>query len=422
MTLVKILIGTMGMLRRVDHYVNGSAALRPDQDFRVDPYPSFEFMRPRGPVLRSFANRGWVVIGFDAARELLRDPNFSSDFRRNRFVHRILSAATGNEPVPFADNPPLLNLDPPDHTRLRKLVSPGFSNRYIQSLAPTITAFVNDLLAKVSNKGQIDVIDALASPLPAWVITEMMGVPAQERGRFLEWSHDLIGATILTRPDLIARASRAEQEMRTYFTGLVAKKQLAPGDDFISKLVSAETQLDSLSREEVIATCILLLSAGHETTTRLIGNGLYTLLRHPQQLAKLRAQRELMEPAIEEMLRFEPPVQMTLRFVKQDTVFSGHKMKSGQMVMVNLAAANRDPEANVDPNTFNIERGEINHLAFGHGIHHCLGMALARLEARIAFNALLDHCPEMSYADDAIAPWQTNPFFRGLDHLRIVAS
>lgn len=415
---INLLLGSMWVLRRFDHYVAGSSALRPDEDFRRDPYLSWERVRANGSILRSYANRGWLVIGYPEALEVLRDSNFSNDVRRNNFIFRLLRSATGDEPVPFVDNPPLLNQDPPNHTRLRKLASAGFTHRYIRSLEPAVEAFVKQLLDAVPARGQFDVIESLAQPLPALVIAEMMGVPADERGYFQQWSHDLTGATIISRPDLIAKATRAEQEMTEYLGQLIETKRQVPGEDFISKLVQAETEQDQLSRDEVISTCILLLSAGHETTTRLIGNGLYTLLHHPDQLALLREDRSLMENAIEEMLRFEPPVQMTVRFVVNDMVFHGRKLKAGHMVLVNFGAANRDSRVNAEPNVFDITRQTINHVSFGHGIHLCLGSSLARLEARVAFNALLDRYDELHYADDNPS-WQGNPFFRGLDNLHV---
>lgn len=416
--IIKMLLGSMWVLRRFDHYVAGSSALRPDQDFRRDPYTSWELVRSNGPILRSYANRGWLVIGYNEAQEVLRDSNFSNDVRRNKFIFRLLEAATGDEPIPFVDNPPLLNQDPPNHTRLRKLASAGFTNRYIQSLEPVITRIVNQLLDEVAMYTRFDVIEALAEPLPALVIAEMMGVPPDEREYFQQWSHDLTGATIISRPDLIAKATRAEQEMADYLGQLVEEKREAPGDDFISKLVQAETERDQLGREEVISTCILLLSAGHETTTRLIGNGLYTLLQHPDQFERLRGDRSLMDNAIDEMLRYEPPVQMTIRFVIDDMLFHGRKLKAGHMVLVNFGAANRDARANPDPNKFDITRESINHVSFGHGIHLCLGRYLARLEARVAFNILLDRFSVIRYADDVPA-WQGNPFFRGMDYLHV---
>lgn len=410
------MLGTMWVLRRVDRKFLGSSSRRPDDAFRMNPYPSFKSVQKRGPVLRSHANRGWVVTGFPEVQQALRSPHLSSDLRRNRFFLWLLQAATGDRPVPFIDNPPMLNQDPPNHTRLRKLVSSGFTNRYVQSLGPAIESTVNELLDAVSCRTSFDVIAALAEPLPGMIIADMMGVPAEHRHHFIEWSHNLLGATVIERPDLVEKAAVAEQEMHAYLTSLIAEKRKQPAEDFISLLVSAHADNDSLSQDEMISTCILLLAAGHETTTRLIGNGLYTLITHPAQLEKLRADRTLMENAIEEMLRFEPPVQITLRFVAEDHDFHGARLKRGQMVLVNLAAANRDPRGNSNPDEFDITRQPVSHVSFGYGIHMCLGLALARLEARLALGALLDRYSAFELTE-AAPTWQGNPFFRGMQRM-----
>lgn len=410
------MLSTMWVLRRFDRRFTGSSSRRTDADFRRDPYPSFALFRDRAPVLRSHANQGWIVTGHPEVQDILRSQQVSSDLRRNRFFLWLLQAATGDRPVPFIDNPPLLNLDPPAHTRLRKLVGAGFTNRYIQSLAPMVQALVDQLLDALGDARTFDVIDSLAQPLPAMVIARMMGVPSEDYPRFIDWSHDLLSATIIERPDLIERAAIAEQHMRDYLVDLVETKRQAPGDDIISKLIASYEGQDHLSRNEIIATCILLLAAGHETTTRLIGNGLYTLIRHPAQFRQLREDRHLLGNAIEEMLRFEPPVQITLRFVTENHVFHGNRFKRGQMIMANLAAANRDPRVFEAPDAFDITRQDTHHLSFGYGIHLCLGLSLARLEARIVFSALMDRFEHFELVESEPA-WQGNPFFRGLERL-----
>ena len=415
------MLSAMWILRRVDRKFLGSSSRRPDDQFRLDPYTSFRLVQNRGPVLRSYANRGWVVTGYPEVQDALRNPLLSSDLRRNRFFLWLLQAATGDNPVPFIDNPPMLNQDPPNHTRLRKLVSTGFTNRYIQSLTPVIESRIDSLLDDVGSRSQFDVIASLAEPLPAMIIAGMMGVPEDEQRRFISWSHDLIGATVIDRPELVEKAAIAEQEMHGYIAKLIAEKRQRPADDFISRLVAAHQDNDSLTQNEMISTCILLLAAGHETTTRLIGNGLYTLITHPDQFDRLRADRSLLENAIEEMLRYEPPVQITLRFVAEDHEFHGVKFKRGQMVLVNLAAANRDPRVHQQPDEFDITRKPVPHLSFGYGIHLCLGLTLARLEARLAFNALLDRYSRFELVE-AAPSWQGNAFFRGMERLWVTAS
>lgn len=282
--------------------------------------------------------------------------------------------------------------------------------------------FVDTLLQSAPETGEFDLVHTLAEPLPAWVITEMMGVPMQDRNRFIDWSHRLIGATQVTDPDRVARASVAEQEMTVYLRRLVEEKRTCPAGDFISILASAQAGGEKITDAEIIATCILLLTAGHETTTRLIGNATLLLLQHPAQLSDVRRDLNLIDAVIEESLRFDPPVQMTLRFVKTTFEFAGHRFKKGQMVMLNFAAANRDPRTTTDPATFNIHRDKFQHVAFGHGIHLCLGMALARLEARVALTTLLTRYPTLEYLKTGSPAWQGNPFFRGLDNLTVYGS
>ncbi len=413
--IIRALLASIWVLRRIDGKLLGSSALRSASEFRADPYPSWARIRHRGPVLRSLANRGWLVIGYREAQQVLRSPDFSNDLRQGRFISRLLRASTGGEPVPFLDNPPLLNQDPPAHTRLRRLVSSGFTKSYIDSLAPFIEQTVERLLGEV-DKEHCDVISALAEPLPAIVIARMMGLPEAELPTLLDWSHKLTGATLIGSPGRVAAASRAEREMREYVSTLIDERTAQPRDDFISQLVSAQQADDQLSRKEIIATCILLLAAGHETTTRLIGNGLYLLLTHPEALSQLRQTPALLSQAIEEMLRFEPPVQMTIRFARHATRIGTQSIRAGQMIVVSLGAANRDPEIFENPDDFDIRRTS-THLSFGYGIHLCLGLMLARLEARIVFRHLLAF--ERIALLDPLPAWQGNPFFRGLEHLPV---
>lgn len=407
--------------RKIDRLRAGNPATRSDEEFRLNPYPTYDRIRARGKIIRSYANQGWLVNGFDEVQQALRDPRLSNDIRRNKFFYSLLRVASNGLDIPLVDKPAMLNRDPPDHTRLRKLVATGFVQNYIQSLGPMIETLVDELLDRVAGDSQFDVMASLARPLPAMVIAEMMGVPPQDRSKFQYWSETLLGATMIDQPQLIEKAALADEEMREYLTRLVDDKS-ATGDeekqDFISVLLSAELESDRLSRDELISNCILLLVAGHETTTRLIGNGLYTLLHQPDQFRLLLDDPSLMENAIEEMLRFESPIQITIRFVIENFEFCGNRFKKNQMVMVGVGAANRDPAVNDDPGEFNIQREPVKHVAFGYGIHLCLGMALARLEGKIALTKLLERYPDMAYAEEK-PTWGSNPFFRGLTTLRI---
>ena len=416
--LMSLIQSSLWALRKLDRWRAGSPTIRSEEEFHQDPYPTYDRIRARGRIVRSYASQGWLVNGFEEVQQVLREPRLSSDIRRNKFFYSLLRVASNGLDIPLIDKPAMLTRDPPDHTRLRKLVASGFVQNYIQSLAPMIETLVDELLDKIAGDAQIDVIASLAQPLPAIVIAEMMGVPAEERSLFQHWSGALLGGTMIDQPQLIEKAAMADKEMRAYLTRLVDEKEKHPGQDFISVLLRSELESDRLTREELVSNCILLLAAGHETTTRLIGNGLYSLLHHPDQLQLLRDNPSLMENAIEEMLRYESPIQLVIRFVTENFEFRGNRFRKNQMIMAEVGSANRDPEANVNPAEFNIRRDPVRHIAFGYGIHLCLGMALARLEGKIAFTKLLERYPAMEYAEQRPS-WGNNPFFRGLATLRI---
>ncbi len=410
---------SLWLMRRYDFLVNKSVASLKNPNYYNDPYATFKILRQRGGLLRSAANRGWITFSFDETRALLQDKRIGSDIRGNRFLVGLVRYATGGlAELPLIDNPTLLNLDAPDHTRLRKLVAQGFVSKYIQSLEPGIEAIIQELIEPHLGKPQVDIIEVLAKPLPAIVIAEMMGVPRNERHKFEHWSEQLIGLTSIQNPGLIRNAALANAEMREYIAELVIRKRHEPGQDLISHLLAAEEDGDKLTLDELYSTCVVLLVAGHETTTRLIGNCLFRLLQHPDQLADLKQNRALLVPAIEESLRFDSPVQMTIRFARENMDFQGHRLKKNQVIMLCIGGANHDPGANDNPDEFSIYRDNIQHLSFGHGIHLCLGMTLARLEARLAMSALLDGIPDMELASDS-PDWGTNDFFRGLNRLQV---
>jgi pimeloyl-[acyl-carrier protein] synthase len=407
--------------RKFDRWRAGNPPMRSDEEFRLDPYESYDRIRQRGQIIRSYANQGWLVNGFEEVQALLLDNRLSSDIRRNKFFYRLLRVASNGNDIPLIDKPAMLNRDPPDHTRLRKLVASGFVTSYINSLEPMIESLIDELLDEVSGQGEFDLISTLAQPLPAMVIAEMMGVPVAERQQFQRWSETILGATMIDQPKMIEAAAIADKEMRSYLEGLVEEKEKSPGQDFISVLLESELESDRLTRDELISNCILLMTAGHETTTRLIGNGLYTLLHHPDQLQLLRDDPSLMKVAVEEMLRYESPIQITVRFVAENFEFKGASFKKNQMVMLGLGAANRDPNAMDRPEVFDIRRSRVSHVSFGYGIHLCLGMVLARLEGRIALRKLLERFDEIQSMEESPS-WGNNPFFRGLANLRIKVS
>lgn len=410
---------SLWFMRRYDYLVNKSVASLSNPNYYTNPYPTFKTLRERGGLLKSAANRGWISFSFDETKALLQDKRIGSDIRGNDFLVGVVRYATGGlAELPLIDNPTLLNLDAPDHTRLRKLVAQGFVHKFIQSLEPKIQSLIDELLAPHLEKTVVNIIEVLAKPLPAMVIAEMMGVPLDERHKFEHWSEQLIGLTSIRNPGLIRSAALANAEMREYIADLVVRKRGNPGEDLISHLLAAEEDGDKLTLDELYSTCVVLLVAGHETTTRLIGNCLFRLLEHPKQLADLNKDRTLMNAAIEESLRFDPPVLMTIRFAKEDMVFRDHQLKKSQVIMLCIGGANHDPIANEHPDEFSIYRSDIQHLSFGHGIHLCLGMTLARLEARLAIGTLLDRMPDIKLASKK-PDWGTNDFFRGLNSLKV---
>ena len=263
-----------------------------------------------------------------------------------------------------------------------------------------------------------DIIERLARPLPAIVIAEMLGLPREDREQFQAWSNDLLGLTAIDNPKLITRAAAANAEVIAYLKGIVEQKRANPGEGFIGQLIAAEEEGDRLTADELYSTCALLLSAGHETTTRLIANGLYLLLTHPEQMALLRQDRSLMDNAIEEMLRFEPPVQFMVRFALEDMDFYGQSIKKNQLLLLLIGSANRDEAANAYADVFDINRESPQHVGFGHGPHLCLGLALARLEARIAFNTVLDRFPNLALSHDSVE-WSQHALVRGVDRMLV---
>ncbi|MEM7019258.1 MAG: cytochrome P450 [Pseudomonadota bacterium] len=407
---------------RIDYYFTKSRVSVSDHKQFADPYSVYNTLRERGAILRSYSNNGWMILGYKEVEELFKDRRLSNDVKHNAFFTRLLDSASGDLPFPLIENPTIVQADPPDHTRLRKLVVKGFAHKYVQSLAPKIEHLVDELLQEIPDGAtQVDITSALTKPLPAIVIAEMMGVPVHERHYFEQWSEAFVGFAVLDKPEGIRVAAQGWQDMRQYLETLVETKRSNPGEDLISHLIAAEEEHDKLSLEEIYSTCIVLLVAGHETTTRLIGNCLYLLLQHPKQMDMARQDEALLMNAVEETLRYEPPLQYTVRFITESFEFGQHQFKHNQTALVSIAAANRDPEINNNPDTFDITRNNIKHFSFGHGIHLCLGMSLARLETKIALQKLFTRFPEMRLAQDT-PDWEPNPMFRGLQTLIVRTS
>ncbi|MCY7419256.1 MAG: cytochrome P450 [Chloroflexi bacterium] len=376
-----------------------------------DPYPAYRALQAEAPVHWSAAWNAWVVAGYDDCISALRDhARFSS-------AGRLLELLDGLPPELQATAAPirehfstrgLIHVDPPDHQRLRSLISKAFSPRVIEAMRPRIEVIVEGLLDQVVDRGEMEVVADLAYPLPAIVIAELLGAPPEDRDRFRRWSDEIVAfqGTGRAIPEAVPRSASGITEMRAYLAELFEERRRTPHDDLLGNLVAVELEGQRLTTDELYSTCVTFLIGGHETTTSLIANGVWTLLRHPAQLAALREDPSLMGSAIEEILRFESPIQRTFRRVAQDTEFGGRSLRAGQIAIQLLGAANRDPEHFDEPDSFDIRRSPNRHIAFGSGIHFCIGAPLARLEATIALSAVLRRFPDLELATPAVT-WQS---------------
>jgi cytochrome P450 len=316
--------------------------------------------------------------------------------------------------------PSILFLDPPEHTRLRGLVSKAFTPRAVEQMAPRIEQIVKDLLDAVADGDGFDVIAAFAGPLPTIVIAEMLGVDPADRLDFKRWSDDgVMGFDPLLPAELRERVMSSSRELDAYFRRVISERRAAPHADLISSMITAEIDGVRMTDDELVTMCALLLAAGNVTTTDLIGNGTHALLRHPDQLAKLRAEPSLIQNAVEEMLRYDSPVTETGRIPLHDTTIGGCPISRGESLVPVLAAANHDPDIYAEPHRFDITRADVHHHSFGGGVHYCLGAPLARLEAQIGLNALVKRFPRLRLSD-APLEYRRIPGFRGLVRLEVL--
>jgi cytochrome P450 len=383
--------------------------------FRDDPYPLYERFRRREPLLR-IADTIWFSLAHADVMALLRHPRLSSD------ESHAATEIDEQEQSAFRSRS-LVFMDPPDHTRLRNLVARAFTPRRIEGLRADIEAIACELIQDIAARsaaGPVDLVETFAYPLPVRVISALLGVPEGDQAQFTAWSRSIarsVDPSILRPSEIEAAIDQSEHELGAYLKDQLDQRRKAPADDLLSALVAVQADGDRISPQEVIDLARLLLVAGHETTVNLIGNGLLALLRTPDQLALLRASPELLGGAVDEMLRFDSPVQFSQRVAVEDLDLLGHKVRKGDEIMLILGAANRDPAAFADPNHLDVRRDARRHVAFGGGIHRCLGAALARLEGVLAFKALLDAFPKMELA----APPTRRPTLtlRGLEMLLV---
>jgi pimeloyl-[acyl-carrier protein] synthase len=384
--------------------------------FRDDPYPKLEELRRRDPVHRMETARGWLFTRYEDVSALLRDPNSSAD--RSPLAKSIDAAWRRHSQFQAMLESSLFGLDPPDHTRLRTLVTHAFTPRVVEQMRSTIEQIVDESLDEVEKRGQMDVVKDLGEPMPLRVICRLLGVPPEDHVLFRRWSTDLaLGLDLALKRETIDNADRAVAEMKSYFRGLLKSRE--PGDDLLTALVAAEEQGDRLSEDELHAFCILLLVAGHETTTSLIGNGLLAILTSPGQLERLVADPTLVEAAVEEVLRFDAPAQMTSRVATKDMQLHGKRIRRGDLLLLSIAGANRDPERFADPDHLDVGREENRHLTFGLGPHYCVGAPLARLEGQIVFSRLVERFPRMQLIEDAPLQRRTAVSIRSLTSLPV---
>jgi cytochrome P450 len=384
----------------------------------TNPYPTYTALRAKDPVHWSPMMDSWVLSRYADVDTVLRDyKRFSSDGRnRQRSRGRqVQSAMAGGDPS-------MLFLDPPDHTRLRALVNKAFTPQAIEALKPRVQAIVTELLDEIKTPTAFDLMEAIAYPLPVIVIAELLGVPPKDRVQFKHWSARRVRALEPNiKPHEVQEAIKAGNALDAYFLGIIKERRQEPRHDLISSLIAAEEAGDKLTEREMVVMLRLLLLAGNETTTNLIGNGMLALLQHPEQLQRLRDHPSLMPTAVEELLRYDPPVQVDGRTVFEDVEIRGRQVRKGQGVVLLLGAANHDPEVFNHPERLDIARQEASNIAFGRGIHHCLGAPLARLEGRIAFAALLERYSDIRLLT-ARPAFKDNIVLRGLRTLPVGAT
>jgi cytochrome P450 len=351
-----------------------------------NPYPYYKELRDKTPVAWIEPMQAWAASRYADVDFILRNP-------------RLFSSALWNETasgdlVVVPEAPGLLSMDPPDHTRMRKLANKGFTPRLIRAMEPRVRAIAQELLQSFKTQAEIDLVPALSVPLPIITIAEMLGVEVGRQTDFKRWSNDLVRS--LNRPTDETVRSEIQQsirEIRSYLEAMIEKRRTEPGEDLITAFVQAEEERQVLTAIEILGLTVLLLAAGNETTTNLIGNTVLALLAHPEEFAKVRTDRAKVPALIEEVLRYDSPVHVIFRQATQDIELEGGKLPAGATILVLLGAANRDERKFPNPDRFDVERNPPDHVAFGYGIHYCLGAPLARLEGRIALEALLFDCP-----------------------------
>ena len=380
---------------------------------QLNPFPLYQTMRQSHPVYADPQYGSWNVFGYEDVQRVLSDyETFSSQFR---------GGGSPDQGSPFAAS--IISTDPPRHRQLRSLVTQAFTPRAVEALAPRITAIVAEHLERVSTWGSMDVIEDLAYPLPVIVIAELLGIPSQDRERFRRWSDFAVqSGDSMSSEDLQRFKGSEMMEMGMYFMSMIEQRRRSPGADLISGLINASIENEKLSQMELLGFCVLLLVAGNETTTNLIANALQTFCEHPEVWQQLRAHPELLPGAIEEVLRYRSPVQAMFRNTTRAVSLRGQAIPAGESVIAWIGSANHDETLFPQPERFEIERSPNKHLAFGNGIHYCLGAPLARLEARLALGAMLERFSSVSLAPGSALQRRPSLIVYGLRSLPVIFS
>ena len=396
-----------------------------DPEWATNPFPLYADLRQRAPVHRN-ALGFWVFARHADCLALLRDRRTSADDayidpERLSAEFRFGSGADDPEVTAMRDMRPFLFRDPPDHTRLRGLVSKAFTPKVVESLRARTQQIVDELLDTAFEADRVDLLESFAYPLPVRIICDMLGVPVADQEGFKSWSTSLargLDPDFLLTGEAIKDRDDAVMQFAQYFFELLAERRRSPGDDLLSRLVEVEDDGGVLSEGELLSTCILLLVAGHETTVNLISGGTLALLRHPDQLERFRTDPAVNRSGVEEMLRYVSPVQLTGRAMIEDIEIAGVTLRAGDFVMVLIASGNHDADQFPDPERFDVGRTPNNHLGFGFGIHHCLGAPLARMETQVALTSLVRRAPDLAVTVDE-PTYKTNVVLRGMESLPV---
>ncbi|ANS66833.1 cytochrome P450 [Streptomyces lincolnensis] len=391
-----------------------------DPAFVADPYPAYAELRARGRVHYYAPTNQWLVPHHADVSALLRDRRLGRTYQ-HRFTHEDFGRTAPppeHEPFHVLNDHGMLDLEPPDHTRIRRLVSKAFTPRTVERLGPYVRGLADELVAALVARGGGDLLTDVAEPLPVAVIAEMLGIPEADRAPLRPWSADICGMYELNPPEEVAaKAVRASVEFSDYLRELIAERREKPGDDLISGLIAAHDEGDRLTEQEMISTCVLLLNAGHEATVNATVNGWWALFRTPDQLAALRADHTLVPSAVEELMRYDTPLQLFERWVLDDIEVAGTTIPRGAEVALLFGSANHDPEVFRDPGRLDVTRRDNPHISFSAGIHYCIGAPLARLELAASMTALLEKAPTLGLAAEPVR--KPNFVIRGLEGLPV---